>query len=73
MHKMTFSLSISADKYQRYYQGAAKSVIVHTDDGRRLKFPASNLIKFVGHDGIHGRFAMTFDENNKIVSLQKIG
>ena len=73
MQKMTFSLNISADLYERYYRGQAKAVIVTTDDGLTLKFPANNLQKFITHDGIYGRFEITFDRDNKIVEFRRIG
>ncbi len=72
MQRMRFSLNISADRYLSYYQGAAKSVWVETEDGRSLKFPASELQRFVSHDGIHGRFEIIFDGQNKLVSLKRI-
>lgn len=73
MQSMTFSLSISADQYLRYYSGHAKFVQVSTDDGRTLKFPANNLQPFITRDGIHGRFEMRFDDNNRIIGLRRIG
>jgi len=72
MQKMRFSISISTDQYQAYYKGSAKFVRVQADDGRWLKFPAVQLIKFVMHDGIHGRFEIIFDDNHKLVSLNRI-
>ena len=72
MLKMTFCLHISAEKYLQYYQGSAKNVIVKADDGRSLKFPAGNLQKFVSRDGISGQFEIIFDDNHKIVSLNRL-
>lgn len=72
MQKMRFSISISAEKYQMYYQGSAKFVRVRSEDGRSLKFPASELQKFVSHSGIEGRFEIVFDDQHKLVSLKKI-
>jgi len=72
MQIMRFSLSISAEKYQLYYQGTARFVRVQTEDGRSLKFPASELTKFVTHDGIQGRFEIKFNNQHKLVSLTKI-
>ena len=72
MQKMRFSISISADQYQAYYQGAAKFVRVQSEDGRSLKFPASELQKFVTHNGIEGRFEIIFDNHYKLVSLHKL-
>lgn len=70
MQRMIFNLHISPEQYQRYYLGNAKAVIVQTEDGRRLQFPASNLQKFVSREGIHGRFEITFDSNNKIIEIK---
>ena len=72
MKKMQFSLDISADKYLTYYQGSARFVAVQAEDGRSLKFPASSLQRFIQHSGIQGRFEITFDDNNKLVSLNRI-
>jgi len=73
MQKMTFSLHISADRYRQYYAGRAKAVVVVTDDGRRLQFPAANLQPYVTHDGIQGRFEIVFDDHHKITRFARIG
>ncbi len=72
MKKMRFSISISTEQYQSYYRGSAKFVRVQTEDGRSLKFPASELQKFVLHDGVQGRFEITFDDNHKLVNLSRL-
>lgn len=72
MTSMRFSLNISAEQYQRYYQGSARSVIVTTEDGRSLKFPASALQQFVAREGIHGHFEIFFDDHNKLNRIQRI-
>jgi len=72
MQKMRFSLSISAEQYQSYYRGSARFVKVQADDGRSLKFPASELQQFILHDGIQGRFEIVFDNQHKMVSLTKL-
>lgn len=72
MTSMRFSLNISAEQYERYYQGSARSVIVTTEDGRTLKFPANALQQFVTHDGIHGHFEIRFDDQNKLQSVIKL-
>ncbi len=72
MKKMHFSLDISADKYLAYYQGVAKSVKVMTEEGLSLKFPASELQKFVSHEGIKGRFEIVFNAQHKLVSMSRV-
>ena len=65
-------MHLSVEKYLQFYQGTAKNVIVKTDDGRTLKFPASRLQGFVTKDGITGQFEILFDDNHKIVSLNRM-
>ncbi|VAW61875.1 hypothetical protein MNBD_GAMMA08-2252 [hydrothermal vent metagenome] len=72
MQVMRFSLSISTEQYQAYYKGSAKFVRVQTEDGRSLKFPASELQKFVTHDGIQGRFEIVFNAQHKLVALNRL-
>ncbi|MDH5474035.1 MAG: DUF2835 domain-containing protein [Gammaproteobacteria bacterium] len=73
MQRMTFSMNLSAEKYQRYYLGSAKAVIVQADDGRTLRFPISAIQKYVTHDGVQGHFEIIFDDNNKMTALNRLG
>jgi len=72
MREVRFSLVIPADEMLRYYRGTAKNVLVTTDGGLRLQFPAEHLQRFITPDGIHGRFAIRFDANNKFAGIRKI-
>jgi hypothetical protein len=47
--------------------------MVSTDDDIKIQFPAQFIHKFVRQNGIHGRFRLVFDENNKLVSLDRAG
>lgn len=69
----TFVLNISPDEYLRYYQGAARHVVVRGRDGRTIQFPAGLLRRFVTHDGVQGEFRLRFDAGNKLISLDRIG
>lgn len=71
--KMYFSLNITPEHYRLYYQGVARFVHVTTEDGRTLRFPAQQLRRFVGHNGIRGRFEIEFDARRKLVSLKQTG
>jgi cell wall assembly regulator SMI1 len=72
MKELTFVLHITPDQYHAYYQGAAKTITVTTEDGLSLKFPASAMQKFFVHDGIHGRFKISFDQNNKLQGVTRL-
>lgn len=73
VNEIRFYLSLSAEKYLNYYQGAASVVSVLSHDGRRVEFPAEHLRRFVSHDGVYGEFALRFDANNRFHSLQRVG
>lgn len=66
------NLSISPDEYQRWYQGSAKNVRARAVDGRSVIFPAPILRQFVTHQGIRGRFSISFDAENRFHSIKKI-
>lgn len=69
--EVSFSLSIAADQFVRYYQGSGRFVHVRGSDGRTIRFPANILQPYVTHNGIHGHFVMYYDENNKFIRLEK--
>lgn len=72
MREIHFTLHINADEMLRYYRGAAQSVLARTDQGLRVQFPAEALRPFVTKDGVHGRFALRFDANNKLAGIRKL-
>jgi hypothetical protein len=72
-NQIRFRLAIPAEKYLAYYQGQARDVVVTSEDGRRVRFPANALQQFVRHEGIFGLFQISFDENNKLIGVEKIG
>jgi hypothetical protein len=69
---LVVDLTITRDEYMRWYQGSAKSVLATSRDGRRVSFPAHSLQQYVTHSGIEGSFAIYFDENNKLVRVEKL-
>lgn len=65
-------LVISANEYLRYYSGSASTVFATSVDGLKVRFPASVLQKVVTHDGIDGRFAITFSDAGKFEKIERI-
>ena len=72
MTELTFVLHITPDQYLAYYNGAAKTIAVKTEDGLSLKFPANAVQKFITREGIHGRFKISFDQNNKLMGVSRL-
>ena len=66
-----FELHISGNEYLRYYKGQAQSIVVTALDGRNVKFPATALREFVDELGVHGRFVLETDANNKLLGVRR--
>ncbi len=72
MSEVVISVSLSAEKYLEYYRGYATGVIAYDTWGRRVQIPANILQPFLAHDGIHGRFRVSFDSDNKFQSIERV-
>jgi len=72
MNEIRFRLEISADEYLRYYRGEVDAVQIRTTDGRLIQFPANVLQKYINQSGVHGSFRIVFDDNNKMVSMERV-
>ncbi|RHW77374.1 DUF2835 family protein [Colwellia sp. RSH04] len=69
--KYYFYLSLSVKEFMPYYEGKASSIVVLSDQGERVQFPAMHLRKFLASNGVYGRFCLE-TQNNKFLSLKKI-
>ncbi|MCW8930115.1 MAG: DUF2835 domain-containing protein [Gammaproteobacteria bacterium] len=72
MNEVRFRLEISVEEYLRYYQGEVNSVIVTMAGGKTIQFPANALQKHVDQFGVNGSFRITFDDNNKMINMERI-
>ena len=73
MFTLLMNLDIPQDRLLRYYRGAAQSVYALAEDGRRVRFPARFLRRFVTAYGVRGRFALTVGADNKLLDMRQIG
>lgn len=72
MHFVIVDLSISADEYLKYYQQPMVKVIARSHDGRVVHLPANILQAEVKHDGVRGRFKISFSEAGKFLSIERL-
>jgi hypothetical protein len=56
----------------RWYQGAARTVLAKARDGRKVQFPAQSLQPYITHAGVQGSFAIYFDDNNRLLGVEKL-
>jgi hypothetical protein len=69
---LTFRLNVDREEAMRYYRGEASAVVAITDSGQSLQFPALHVRRFITQSGIHGRFKIRFDDNHKMINLERI-
>ena len=67
-----FTLHMTRDQFLDYYKGSTKGLLVVAECGRKVSFPPLRLIPFVTHGGVHGRFVLKVDKDNRFISLQRI-
>ena len=65
-------LSISRDEYLKRYRGVASTVLAQTTQGITVRFPANRLQPFVRRDGVHGRFRLQIDSQNRLLSIEQL-
>lgn len=70
--QLLVTLSITAEDYLRVYQGMAKKVYAKDHHGRRVSFPVNILQPYVTHEGVHGSFAIHFDEDNRFKDIRRV-
>lgn len=72
MKESKFILDISAAKLLSYYRGNARNVIAKSQGGSTIQFPVEILRPFVTNSGVSGIFRIIYDDNNKLVEIEKI-
>lgn len=72
MRRYEFEMTLSAQKTRAIYEGQARYILVETDRGLKLQFPAANFYRYVTADGIQGRFSVKIDADNKLVEMRKV-
>jgi len=72
MKRYEFQLRITSAQYLGYYRGTVRHIVTRCSTGQTVQFPAALLQKFLTPAGISGRFALTSDDQNKNLDLQRI-
>ena len=73
MRRYRVCLDISGPRLAAYYRGSAHWVLATSDCGVTVQFRADHLRRFVGRDGVHGRFELAVDRQQRLVRIERIG
>lgn len=66
-----FDLSIAPREYLKYYERKVNWVVVTSTKGFTIRFPANLLSAHITHEGIYGRFILTYSKSGKVCSLNR--
>ncbi|PCI53818.1 MAG: hypothetical protein COB45_09605 [Gammaproteobacteria bacterium] len=69
--KYYFSLHLSKNEFLPYYRGQVYSIVVKSNLGTTIQFPAMHLRSHLSSDGVSGDFCLE-TQNNKFLSLIKL-
>ncbi len=72
MKSVVFDLDIPREEWLKIYRGEAKDVFTISRDGKRVRFPAAILHKYVTHFGVTGVYEITFDDFGKFQTIVKL-
>lgn len=72
MNELIVDLDISAEEYLRLYRGEVRDVLAVARDGRRVRFPAASLTRFVTRQGISGSFRIRYSADGKLRDISRL-
>lgn len=72
MKYLVFDLKLSRDEVLKYYRGTALMVSVRARNGQQVRFPAAALRPFLSHAGVQGTFILYYDEQGKLIQLDRM-
>jgi hypothetical protein len=72
MKQFTFDIKMPYACCQDLYAQQIRFVVVQAHSGEKIRLPKENLKRFLVPTGINGRFELCINNQNKIVSLQKM-
>ncbi|MES1946821.1 hypothetical protein C84B14_05716 [Salinisphaera sp. C84B14] len=73
MPSIDLIIELSAAQCQAHYAGSVDHVYASSTDGRRVLLPAQALRRVVTRDGVHGVYRLSYDDNGRFQSLQRLG
>ncbi|KZN30873.1 DUF2835 domain-containing protein [Pseudoalteromonas luteoviolacea] len=72
MQEYYFYLKLTHEQCLAYYEGEVEHIQVIEDGGKRIRFPAQHIRRFVSTIGVSGRFRLQLDDNNRFIALEKV-
>jgi hypothetical protein len=73
MTELRFRLHLPREEALRYYRGQATTVVTRASNGQTISFPAQHIRPFVNASGVNGLFRIRFDDNHKLIALERLG
>ncbi|TCK09593.1 DUF2835 domain-containing protein [Marinobacterium mangrovicola] len=72
MNELIVDLNISDKEFERMYRGEVRDVVARARDGRRVRFPAASLTRFVTREGIRGSFRIRYSPEGRLQDISRL-
>lgn len=72
MKKYYFQLDLPYAQCLDLYQPGNNVALVRAESGEKVQLPCLNLRPYVSRLGLNGRFRLIIDDNNKVMSFEKV-
>lgn len=73
MGRIVVEIALPAWKFEAFYRGGIRDVIVRALDGRSVRLPAGVLRSHVTSEGVHGVFEVRFDAEHRLRGVRRLG
>lgn len=72
MNRLVLRVSVPALEFAKVYAVPGAQLHARAESGERVALPAAAFKPFVTHSGISGRFAVYFDQNGRLQSIEPL-
>jgi hypothetical protein len=72
MRSLIVELNIDRDEWLKLYRGQSQLVRARSREGLSVQFPANILSNYISHQGVAGNFRITFTNEGKFHSVEKL-
>ncbi|MEM7378131.1 MAG: DUF2835 family protein [Pseudomonadota bacterium] len=72
MPSLEVDIALDEERWLQFYRRPGQVIVAHARNGQRIQFPAERMRPFVTASGIHGRFRLTIDAENRLQRIDRV-
>ena len=71
MPSLVVDLAIDEARWLQFYRRPGQVIVAQSESGQRIQFPADRIRPFVTRTGVHGRFKLIIDNENRLQRIER--